>query len=99
MLSSWIVASMPESDRIRFSNAQEKWATPIDCDGFIAEIAGWGDSSPRKAAILGLWRDWSSYQRSMQLEHDTFAASKSENPILLASVIMKINESDPRILA
>jgi heme-degrading monooxygenase HmoA len=99
MLASWIVAAMPESDRARFSNAQEKSATPIDCDGFIAEIAGWVDSSPRKAVILGLWRDRSSYQRRMQLEHDTFAASKSEHPILLASVIMKINESDPRILA
>ena len=100
MLVKWIVAEA--SDRAAFDQAQRRWAELIRYDGFMGQVGGWLDPFPAKAGILAVWRDPGTYRRFMETDHDDLTKPQSETyariETSVATVIMRIGESDPRFL-
>jgi len=100
MLVKWIAAEA--SDRAGFDQAQSRWAKIKPYDGFMGQVGGWIDSFPAKAGILAVWRDLGTYRRFMESGHDELAKPQSETyariETSVATVIMRIGESDPRFL-
>ncbi|NBI30216.1 YdbC family protein [Chengkuizengella marina] len=70
MLIKWIVCDVPKHKKIDFSNAQEKWNSLVNIDGFLGQIGGWNLNKTSKAGIISLWRDQLSYHKFMDQEHD-----------------------------
>jgi hypothetical protein len=101
MLAKWIVAEIPESGR--YSMSQEKRTKLIDNDGFLVQCEGLIESSSALSGNLSFWRDWSSYEQAARSEIEESSETKpdfcKDTQVVVANVIMKINESDPRILA
>ena len=103
MVAKWIVAEVSQANRAAFSDAQCKWSEVGSSDGFIAQTGGWIESTSCSAGILSFWRDFTSYSQFMQSQHDELAASQRDIyekiEVGIASVIMRIKETDPRVLA
>jgi heme-degrading monooxygenase HmoA len=101
MLAKWI--AVDASDRAAFDEAQKRWSDLVGYDGFIVQVGGWVDTFPAKAGILGLWRNLSAYLHFMETGHAEIARKQKEMSerieISIASVIMQINQTDPRLLA
>ena len=101
MLAKWIVVDA--SNRAAFDDAQKRWSALVENDGFIVQVGGWVDSFPTKAAIIGLWSNFGAYRQFMETGHDQLAPQQEEIfervEITVASVIMHINQQDPRLLA
>ena len=101
MLAKWIVAEA--SNRAAFDEAQRGWADLANYDGFVAQMGGWLESSSAKAGILAAWRDPGAYRRFMEAGHDELAnvqkGSCERIETSVASVIMRIGQPDPRLLA
>ena len=101
MLTKWIVAEA--SNRAAFDEAQRRWADLLEYDGFIVQVGGWIESFPTKAGIFATWRDFGAYRRFMESGHDALANQQKEfyerTETTIASVIMRINQPDPRVLA
>jgi heme-degrading monooxygenase HmoA len=101
MLTKWIVAEA--SNRAAFDEAQKRWADLLEYDGFIVQVGGWIESFPTKAGIFATWRDFGAYRRFMESGHDALANQQKEFyeriETTIASVIMRINQPDPRVLA
>jgi Domain of unknown function (DUF4937 len=101
MLAKWIVAEA--SNRAAFDEAQRLWRKLIGYEGFIVQVGGWLESSTTKAGVLEVWRDFGAYRGFIESGHDELAAGQGDTfdriDVSVASVIMKINQSDPRVLA
>ena len=101
MLAKWI--AVDASNREAFDEAQKRWSDLVEYDGFIVQVGGWVDTFPAKAGILGLWRNLSAYRQFMEAGHAEIARQQKEISerieITIASVIMHINQPDPRFLA
>ena len=100
MLAKWIVVDA--SNRAAFDEAQKRCSDLIKYDGFIVQLGGWVDSFPAKAGILSFWRDFGSYRQFMEVGHSELAHQQRETceqiETTIASVIMRINQPDPRLL-
>jgi heme-degrading monooxygenase HmoA len=101
MLAKWIVAEA--SNRAAFDEAQSRWCGLAGYEGFLVQVGGWLESSTMKAGVLVVWRDFGAYRGFIESGHDELAAGQQDTfqriQISVASVIMRINQSDPRILA
>lgn len=101
MLAKWIVAEA--SNRAAFDEAQRRLAELLKYDGFIVQMGGWLESFSSKAGIFAAWRDFGAYRRFMESGHDELANQQRESyeriETSVASVIMRISQPDPRLLA
>ena len=101
MLAKWI--AVDASNRAAFDEAQKRWSDLVEHEGFIVQVGGWVDTFPAKAGILGLWRNFGSYRQFMETGDAELALQQKEIcehiEIIVAGVIMQINQSDPRLLA
>ena len=101
MLAKWI--AVDASNRAAFDDAQKRWSDLVKYDGFIVQVGGWVDTFPAKAGILRIWRNFGAYRQFMETGHDQLAPQQEEIfervEITVASVIMHINQQDPRLLA
>ena len=101
MLAKWIVVDA--SNRAAFDEAQKRWSDLVKYDGFIVQLGGWVDSFPAKAGILSFWHDFGAYRQFMETGHAEVAQQQRETfehiETAIASVIMRINQPDPRLLA
>ncbi|MFS1512657.1 YdbC family protein [Chengkuizengella sp. SCS-71B] len=70
MLIKWIVCDVPKNKKVDFSNAQEKWGSLANIDGFLGQIGGWDLNTSSRAGIISFWRDQLSYHKFMDQEHD-----------------------------
>jgi heme-degrading monooxygenase HmoA len=101
MLAKWIVVDA--SNRAAFDEAQKRWSELVQCEGFLVQMGGWLDTFPAKAGILAFWRDFGAYRQFMETGQAKLAhqqAKISERiETTIASVIMRISQPDPRLLA
>jgi len=101
MLAKWIVADA--SNRAAFDEAQREWAEQANYEGFYAQMGGWIEPPTLNAGVLAIWRDFRAYREFMERDHDEVPDAQQETlhriSIVVASVIMRINQSDPRVLA
>jgi hypothetical protein len=102
MLAKWIVAEA--SNRAAFDEAQRRWSELVGYEGFIVQVGGWLDSSTTKAGVLAIWRDFGAYRGFIESGYDDDLAAGHRDTIQrieisVASVIMRINQSNPQVLA
>jgi heme-degrading monooxygenase HmoA len=101
MLAKWIVVDA--SNRVAFDEAQKRWSDLAEYDGFVVQVGGWVDSFPAKAGILAFWRDFGAYRQFMETGHTQLEHQQRESlqdiETIVASVIIRINRPDPRLLA
>jgi heme-degrading monooxygenase HmoA len=101
MLAKWIVAEA--SNRAAFDEAQRQWCKLVGDEGLIIQVGGWLESSTTKAGVLTVWRDFGAYRGFVESGHDELAAEQRDTfqqiDVIVASVIMRINQTDPRVLA
>jgi hypothetical protein len=75
MLIKWIHCIT--QDPISFAKAQAKWKSLQGCNGFLGQFGGFSVENQEDAYIIGIWKDSSSYERFMNVEHDRiFEGSK-----------------------
>jgi heme-degrading monooxygenase HmoA len=98
MLAKWIVVDA--SNRAAFDEAQKRWSDLVEYDGFLVQVGGWIDLFPAKAGILAFWHDFGAYRQFMETELAHQQRETLEHiETIIASVIMRINQPDPRLLA
>jgi heme-degrading monooxygenase HmoA len=101
MLAKWIVAEA--SNRAAFDEAQRQRCKLVGYEGFIIQVGGWLESSTTKAGVLTVWRDFGAYRGFVESGQDELAALQRDTfeqiGVIVASVIMRINQTDPRVLA
>lgn len=68
MILKWIVCTVQEKKKEKFSDAQEKWSVLEHAKGFQWQIGGW--SAAGEACILACWENQKSYDIFMETIHD-----------------------------
>ena len=70
MYIKWIICRVNENERQQFSEAQEKWESTSNADGFIAQTGGWDLQNKNEACIISFWENKELYEIFMRDLHD-----------------------------
>jgi heme-degrading monooxygenase HmoA len=69
----------------------------------MVQLGGWLEPAPAKAGVLAIWRDFGAYHEFRESDHGELADAQRDTfqriETSVASVIMRINQPDPRVLA
>ncbi|WP_273853738.1 DUF4937 domain-containing protein [Guptibacillus spartinae] len=93
MLIKKVVCHVKEEMKETFLNGQERWSDLCDCKGFVAQFGGWSDENV--AMIIGFWKNYQSYVRFMNEEHDAIYM-KSNQRDCIKSINIQVEEIDVR---
>ena len=104
MLLKWIVCTVPDEKKDRFSRAQGQWSALKNVDGFLGQLGGWNLNEPSQACIIAFWQDAARYRRFMSDVHDTIVDRSRQDDtyaacsVAIAEPVMDIPGSVPTIL-
>ena len=70
MYIKWIVCKVNRYKKLNFSEAQEKWVSISDSDGFIAQTGGWDLNDNYHACIISFWETKENMEAFMKYKHD-----------------------------
>jgi hypothetical protein len=93
--------------RAAFCEAQQAWQPMADCEGFIAQLGGWGipagdaDSNDIRLAtpdldaiIVGIWQSEADLRQFMALEHDPILEQNQQQASYISCKVKRFNIID-----
>lgn len=78
MYIKWIVCKVKEHKKQNFAEAQEKWESTSDSNGFIAQTGGWDLKNKNDACIISFWESKEYLEAFMQGPHDEIIKSNKQ---------------------
>ena len=78
MYIKWIVCKVSEYKKQNFSEAQEKWESNSESNGFIAQTGGWDLRNKNDACIMSFWESKEYLEVFMQGPHNEIIKSNKQ---------------------